>query len=152
MLNGFRMETLQQMVRTCYNGLSEPERFQMVDNVVAMRDLSEDEGSPRHRMSEDTARDEMFQAYQAYQVGLDLVRRIRDAEARQAEEGNEQPEQSDRAEGEDGRRSESSSGSENLPDQLRRYLHIPMEEASDVELWMQIHHGESEMECDNEDG
>ena len=78
----------------------------MVDNVVAMPDLSEDEGSPRHRMSEDTARDEMFQAYQAYQVGLDLVRRIRDAEERHADQNDGLPEQSDGAEGEDGRRSE----------------------------------------------
>ena len=44
--NGFRMETLQQMVRTCYNGLIEPERFNMVNHVVTMNDLSEDEGSP----------------------------------------------------------------------------------------------------------
>ena len=38
-LNEFRMEPLQQMVRTCYNRLSEPERCHMVDNVVAMADL-----------------------------------------------------------------------------------------------------------------
>ena len=41
--------------------------------VVAMTDLSEDEGSPRHGMTGDNAQTEIFQAYQAYQVGLDLI-------------------------------------------------------------------------------
>lgn len=36
--------------------------------------------------------------------------------------------------------------------ELRRYLHIPLEEASDPELWMEIHHGGSENAMDdNED-
>ena len=46
-----------------------------------------------------------------------------------------------------------SSGSENLPEQLRRYLNIPLEpleEASDPELWMEIHHGSMENESENE--
>ena len=115
-----------------------------------MNDLSEDEGSPRHNMPEETVGQEVFQAYQAYQVGLDLVRCIRDAEERQAEQNDGNAEQGEPADGEGENAAESSSGSENLPEQLRRYLHIPMEEASDVELWMQIHYGESDMECDSE--
>ena len=32
---------------------------------------------------------------------------------------------------------------------IRRYLHIPLEEASDPELWMEIHHGGSENAMDD---
>ena len=149
-LNGFRMETLQQMVRTCYSGLSEPDRFHMVESIVAMAELSEDESSPRHHMCEEDARTEIFQAYEAYQVGLDLVRRMREAEER-AEQQPEDP-QSTMVD-------DSSSGSENLPEQMRRYLHCSLEEASDPELWMEIHRGGSDLEIKvetdgerNEDG
>ena len=113
----------------------------MVENVVAMAELSEDESSPRYHMTEDDARTEIFQAYQAYQVGLDLVRRIREAEER----ADQQPEEPQSTMVDD-----SSSGSENLPEQLRRYLHIPLEEASDPELWMEIHHGSSDVEIEVE--
>lgn len=94
-LNGFRRGTLQQMVHVCYNGMSENESQNMLDNVVAMTDLSEDEGSPRHGMTGDNAQTEIFQAYQAYQVGLDLIQ----VKLQRVQEEN-------------------SSGSENLPDQL----------------------------------
>ena len=83
------------MVHVCYNGMSENESQNMLDNVVAMTDLSEDEGSPRHGMTGDNAQTEIFQAYQAYQVGLDLIQ----VKLQRVQEEN-------------------SSGSENLPDQL----------------------------------
>ena len=95
-------------------------------------------------MSMDERETEIFQAFQAYQVGLDLVRRIRNAENRQSEsaEANETTAETEM--------NSESSGSENLPEQLRRYLNIPLEEASDPELWMEIHHGSVENESENE--
>ena len=145
-LNGFRMETLLQMIRVCYDyaGMTTSESQNMMDNVVAMTDLTDDDSSPRHQMSIHERETEIFQAFQAYQVGLDLVRRIRNAENRQSEnaEANETTAEAEM--------NSESSGSENLPEQLRRYLHIPLEEASDPELWMEIHHGSVENESENE--
>ena len=124
--------------------MSDSESQNMMDNVVAMTDLTDDENSPRHQMSMDERETEIFQAFQAYQVGLDLVSRIRNAEDRQNESAN--------ADGTttNAEMNSESSGSENLPEQLRRYLHIPLEEASDPELWMEIHHGGDENESENE--
>ena len=69
------------------------------------------------------------------------MRSMREAERRQSEnpDEGENNEQMDHG---------SSSGSENLPERLRRYLHISLEEASDPDLWMEIHHGgdDNEME------
>ena len=145
-VNGFRMETLQQLIRACYcfEEMSDSEPQNMMDNVVAMTDLTDDDSSPRHQMSMDERETEIFQAFQAYQVGLDLVRRIRNAENQQSEnaEANETTAEAEM--------NSESSGSENLPEQLRRYLHIPLEEASDPELWMEIHHGSVENESENE--
>ena len=145
-VNGFRMDTLQQLIRACYcfEEMTESESQHMMDNVVAMTDLTDDETSPRHQMSMDERETEIFQAFQAYQVGLDLVRRIRNAENRQSEnaEANETTAEAEM--------NSESSGSENLPEQLRRYLNIPLEEASDPELWMEIHHGSAENESENE--
>ena len=86
-VNGFRMDTLQQLIRACYcfEEMTESESQHMMDNVVAMTDLTDDETSPRHQMSMDERETEIFQAFQAYQVGLDLARRIRNAENRQSE-------------------------------------------------------------------
>ena len=70
------------MVHVCYNGMSENESQNMLDNVVAMTDLSEDEGSPRHGMTGDNAQTEIFRAYQAYQAGLDLIQGEATASAR----------------------------------------------------------------------
>ena len=139
-VNGFRMETLQQMIRVCYcfEGMSESESQNMLDNVVAMTDLTDDENSPRHQMAMDEKETEIFQAFQAYQVGLDLVRRIRDAENQQSENAEANGTTAN------AEMNSKSSGSENLPAQLRRYLHIPLEEASDPELWMEIRHGGDE--------
>ena len=99
----------------------------MLDNVVVMTDLTDDENSPRHQM-----------AMEACQVGLDLVRRIRDAENQQSENAEANGTTAN------AEMNSKSSGSENLPAQLRRYLHIPLEEASDPELWMEIRHGGDE--------
>ena len=81
-VNGFRMETLQQLIRVCYcfEEISEIESQNMMDNVVTITDLTGDDSSPRHQMSMDERETEIFQAFQAYQVGLDLVRRIRNVE------------------------------------------------------------------------
>ena len=40
-LNGFRMETLQQVVQVCYDygGMTSAESQNMLDNVVAMTDI-----------------------------------------------------------------------------------------------------------------
>ena len=83
-LNGFGMEALQRMVRKCYNGLSERGRLNAVDNV-AMTDVSKDEESPEHGMTENDVQIEILQSCQAENVGLDLVRRTREVD--QAAEG-----------------------------------------------------------------
>jgi hypothetical protein len=43
----------------------------------------------------------------------------------------------------------SSSGSENLPECFWRFLHISLEEASDSDLWMEIHHCGDNNEMEN---
>ena len=55
------METLQQMTGVCYDyaGMTPAEAQNMMDNVVAMTDLSEDEGSPRHGMLLDIKQNEI---------------------------------------------------------------------------------------------
>ena len=70
-VNGFRMDTLQQLIRACdcFEEMTESESQHMMDNVVAMTDLTDDETSPRHQMSMDERETEIFQAFQAYQVG-----------------------------------------------------------------------------------
>ena len=46
-LNGFRMETLQQMMRVCIEGMTREQSRNMRDNIVAMSNLSDDEGFRR---------------------------------------------------------------------------------------------------------
>ena len=100
--------------------------------------MKDSEGSPTHGKTESAVKDEIGQAFQAYQVGQHLVDQmnveIADEEQRDVAAGVE----SDL----------DSSDSENLPEQLRRYLHIhiPLDQASDPELWMEIHHGASNSE------
>ena len=148
-LNGFRMETLQQMIKVCYDlaGMTASESQNMMDNVVAMTDLSDDDHSPRAHLSMDEKQVEIQQAYQAFQVGLDLVRQMRRAEARHSEnaDGGTNNEEANNEQ-----MDQSSSGSEGLPVRLRRYLHISLDEASDPDLWMEIHHGNDD-EMENED-
>ena len=108
----------------------------MRDNLVAMSDLSDDEGSPTHGKTEDVVKGEIGQAFQAYQVGQHLVDQMN------VEIANEE----ERNVGEGMGSDSDSSDSENLPEQLRRYLHIPLDQASDPELWMEIHHGGSNSE------
>ena len=90
-LNGLRMETLQHMIGVCYDyaGMTPAEAQNMMDIIVAMTGLSEDEGSPRHGMFLDIKQNEIQQAHQAFQVGLDLMRRMREAERRQSENPDE---------------------------------------------------------------
>ena len=121
------MESLQQMIRVCYcfEGMAAAESHNMLDNVIAMTDLTDDEASPRHHMAQDAKHNEIYQAYQAFQAGLDLVRQMRQRENTETSnaEANGTTNNTEM-------RSESS-GSENLLQQLRRYLHISLEEASD---------------------
>ena len=148
-LNGFRMETLQQMIKVCYDlaGMTASESQNMMDNVVAMTDLSDDDHSPRAHLSMDEKQVEIQQAYQAFQVGLDLVRQMRQAEARHRENADGE---TNNEEANNEQMDQSSSGSEGLPVRLRRYLHISLDEASDPDLWMEIHHGNDD-EMENED-
>jgi hypothetical protein len=90
---------------------------------------------------------EIQQAYQAFQVGLDLVRQMRQAEARHSENADGE---TNNEEANNEQMDQSSSGSEGLPVRLRRHLHISLEEASDPDLWMEIHHGNDD-EMENED-
>ena len=119
-LNGFRMETLQQMIKVCYDfaGMTASESQNTMDNVVAMTDLSDDDHSPRAHLSMDEKQVEIQQAYQAFQVGLDLVRQMRQAEARHSEnaDGETNNEEANNEQMDQG----SSSGSEGLPVRLRK--------------------------------
>ena len=111
-LNGFRMETLQQMMRICIGGMTREQSRSMRDNLVAMSDLSDDEGSPTHGKTEDVVKDEIPQAFQAYQVGQHLVDQM-NVEIANEEELNV---------GEGMGSDSDSSDPENLPEQLRRYF------------------------------
>ena len=117
-LNGFRMETLLQMIRDCYDyaGMTTSESQNMMDNVVAMTDLSEDEYSPRHGLSMDIKQNEIQQAYHAFQVGLDLMRCMREAERRQDE--NPDGETNNEETSNEQMDQNSSSGSEGVPERL----------------------------------
>ena len=116
-LNGFGMEALQRMVRKCYNGLSERGRLNAVDNV-AMTDLSKDEESPEHGMLKTMFRSKSFNlarpktlALTSLGVYVKLTKQLKE----QKKYGKE------------------SSGSEDLPEQFRRYLQTPLEKASNPE-------------------
>ena len=85
----------------------------------------------RGRLSMDIKQNEIQQAYPAFQVGLGLMS-IREAERRQSENpsGNTNNEETKNEQMDDN----SSSGSENLPERLRRYLHISLDEPSDPDF------------------
>lgn len=112
-LNGSKMETLQQTKRVCFSGLMGQQTQKMVGDVVAMSNLSEEEALPRQGMSESAVKDEMVQAFQAFQVGANLAGHLREAAAASATDNDDA----------NAMESSESSGSENLPQQLRMEIH-----------------------------
>ena len=107
------METLQLTKRVYFSGLMGQQTQKMVGDVVAMSNLSEEEALPRQGMSESAVKDEMVQAFQAFQVGANLVGDLREAAAASATDHDDA----------NAMESSESSGSENLPQQLRMEMH-----------------------------
>ena len=61
---------MQQMIKFCYDfaGMTASESQNMMDNVVAMTDLSDVDQSPRSHLSIDEKQVEIQHAYQAFQL------------------------------------------------------------------------------------
>eukprot|EP00435_Cladocopium_sp_Y103_P021774 s2332_g5.t1 len=125
-LNGFRKETLKEMISLCVRGMTNAEQTQMRENLHSMQDLTDDEESPRFGMSDAEVGNEVQQAVQAFDFGLDLLRVGRDA-------GTENTEENDAEMNEQGE-------SESETDEQRRYRFFmaTVDEVSQPDLWHEI--------------
>eukprot|EP00435_Cladocopium_sp_Y103_P014576 s4405_g3.t1 len=118
-LNTMRKNELVQMMNLCMDGLSQQEAENLKDSMVAMSDLSDDELSPTYRASEETVRTHIAQAFQAYQVGMQMFGHLR-RPARRDAEGDESEE-------------------ETAEQRYYRYVRADYDNVSDPGEWMEIH-------------
>eukprot|EP00435_Cladocopium_sp_Y103_P017049 s2646_g4.t1 len=92
-LNTMRMNELSQMMHLCMDGLSPDEAENMKDSLLALSDLSDDETSPTHGASEESVRTSFAQAYQAYQIGMNMFGHLRRPAQGSDDENVENPEE-----------------------------------------------------------
>jgi hypothetical protein len=122
-------------------------RLEVYNMLVDIDDLSEDEDSPSHELSHQGRLSAIHGAQRAFDFGSNLMRALQvrtyppessihvDTVARQlAESFNSM---------DDG---ESSEELEDAEQRRERYIHSFMSEVSDPEYWMDIHHGDAEVE------
>ena len=122
-------------------------RLEVYNMLVDIDDLSEDEESPSHELSHQGRLSAIHGAQRAFDFGSNLMRALQvrtyppessihvDTVARQlAESFNSM---------DDG---ESSEELEDAEQRRERYIHSFMSEVSDPEYWMDIHHGDAEVE------
>eukprot|EP00435_Cladocopium_sp_Y103_P013694 s705_g3.t1 len=126
-LNTMRMNELSQMMHLCMDGVSPDDTENMKDSMLALSDLSDDETSPTHGASEDSVRTSIAQAYQAYQIGMNMFGHLR------------RP-----AQGSDDENAESTE------ERCNRYVQSDIYSVSDPAEWMAIHHGGEMEESDEE--
>ena len=123
--NRMRMQTLSEMLHVCLAGMIETQTQTMRDSLTAMNDLSDDENSPRHQVSESQFLLQVQQTYQAYEIA---AWRIRRAVAMQPNAFGENLEDE---------------GEEEMYD---RYAHSNLSDVSQPDLWMEIHNQDESRE------
>lgn len=116
-----RQHTVNQSMQELISGVDSSRHQEILEHVRTMPDLSDDENSPTYGYTEEQIRNELGQAYQAYQVGL--------AMHHASMEGT--------GEEDENLESEDSEGTTSVD---HRYRHCPLEEASDPEMWMNVNH------------
>ena len=136
-LNRERKATLKQMMTVWRSDLTPNQRQRMTQNIYNMDDLSDDETSPTAGMTREQVIDDIRAAYQAYQVGLRLLG------------DREQPQPisvieivaADLLEGaESDSEQEEDEEMETASERRNRYRFSQLEEVSDPEEWMEVHH------------
>jgi hypothetical protein len=123
--NRMRMQTLSEMLHVCLAGMNETQTQTMRDSLIAMNDLSDDENSPRHQVSESQFLLQVQQTYQAYEIAASRIRR---AVAMQPNAFGENLEDE---------------GEEEMYD---RYAHSNLSDVSQPDLWMEIHNQDESRE------
>ena len=122
-------------------------RLEVYNMLLEIDDLSEDENSPSHELSHQGRLSAIHGAQRAFDFGSNLMRALQvrtyppessihvDTVARQLAESFNSID--------DG---ESSEELEDAEQRRERYIHSFMSEVSDPEYWMDIHHGDAEVE------
>eukprot|EP00435_Cladocopium_sp_Y103_P063908 s2156_g25.t1 len=127
------------MLRECQRGLYGDRYANMTENVISMTDLSEDETSPTHALTQEQVWQMTLQCQQAFEMALQEAIRARNAATSAnsdasaeipAEEGGESEHQTD------------SDPSETGVEKLERYMAASLEEVSDQEYWTELHYGD----------
>ena len=166
--NNMRKGGLQQMLKLCMEGLSPEDRENMIDNVRSMTDLTDDEYSPRYMCSEETVMRECEQGVRAFDIAAEMVRRMEEeaenGEVIETEEGRydrymrselddvsdpgywhdiraepEDEHSGDREHGESDEMASDPETTETFEEKKHRYGLCERHEASDEELWQQLH-------------
>eukprot|EP00435_Cladocopium_sp_Y103_P053846 s3048_g17.t1 len=131
-----RRDIIAGMLRDCGRGLGYDDRFaNMVDNVIAMEDLTDDEQSPTHVMSEQQVLDLTLQCQQAFELALQSDIRQRSAEASGEASSSADAERLERGDADSER-------SENDAERLDWYMRDGLDEVSDHEYWHELHYGD----------
>ena len=140
-----RMLLLQDLMVSLRN--FQVTRLEVYNMLVEIDDLSEDENSPSHELSHQGRLSAIHGAQRAFDFGSNLMRALQvrtyppessihvDTVARQLAESFKSMD--------DG---ESSEELEDAEQRRERYIHSFMSEVSDPEYWMDIHHGDAEVE------
>eukprot|EP00435_Cladocopium_sp_Y103_P064535 s164_g26.t1 len=129
LLNTIRKDELTGMARMCMDGLTDEQSQHLKESLLAMTDLSDDDTSPRYNMTEEQVKNDIAQAFQAYQVGMNLFGHLRQP---QRHAGGDE-----------------SSEEEIAEQRYHRYLRASLDEVSDPAEWMEIHH-QDDMSEDHE--
>ena len=132
LLNTVRKDELKTMTRMCMDGITYDQSQNLKESLLAITDLSDDETSPRFNMTEERVKTDIAQAFQAYQVGMNLFGHLLQPQRRAGSDGN------------------SEASEEEIEEQRhQRYLRSSMSEVSDPAGWMEIHH-QDDMSEDHE--
>eukprot|EP00435_Cladocopium_sp_Y103_P050970 s3945_g15.t1 len=126
------------MIRECSRGLDYDDRFaNMTENVIAMHDLTDDEESPTHSMTEQQVLDLTLEYQQTFEMALVAANRERFAQSQAAANTSEQAAHMEEEEGD-----AETERSETDAERLDRYMRDGLDEVSDHEYWHELHHGD----------
>jgi hypothetical protein len=122
LVNAERMNGLSEMIHMFMDHTTDERHNQMKESLIAMTDLTDDEGSPRFQFNEQQVMDDIGQAFQGYQFGMSMFGHLRRRPEHAA--GNDDGEEPVETEEE----------------RYHRYCQSTMSEVSDPEVWMEVHH------------
>ena len=130
-----RKDLLAWMVQQCRDGLEGDKYSNMVDSTICMLDLTDDETSPSHNISQDEVVAATLHHQRAFDFAMDLYERRNAARADAQPDAEADPQNMDDE-------SSESDELENGASRIQRYMNSRMEEVSDVEYWTELHYGE----------